>query len=52
MSFSKTVVFTVPAGAAPVPHSAGKAPSCKDAPEAPRDLLSFRHAFHIAELFV
>lgn len=32
------------AGAAPVPHFAGKAPSCQEAPKAPRDLPAFSHA--------
>lgn len=32
------------AGAAPVPHFAGKAPACQEAPRAPRDLPASSHA--------
>lgn len=44
-TFPKQRCLLFLAGAAPVPHFVGKAPSCKDAPKAPRDLLSFRQAF-------
>lgn len=50
---SKWCCLLFMAGAASASRFAGKAFSCKDAPKAPRDLLSFRHVhLRIAELLI